>query len=80
MRAPAGGVRLQLPGEADASSAMFSDDAGATWQSNALNRSYTINPGEMDWTICSKGTACPPGMKYHLRQIIIETVFAKILK
>ena len=59
-----GGVRLQLPGEADASSAMFSDDHGATWQSNALNRSYTINPGEMDWTICSKGTSCPPGMKF----------------
>jgi hypothetical protein len=67
-----GGVRLQLPGEADASSAMFSDDAGATWQSNALNRSYTMNPGEMDWTICSKGTACPPGMKY----IMINRAYA----
>ena len=59
-----GGVRLMLPGEADVSSAMFSDDAGATWQSSALNKSYTLSPGEMDWTICSNGTSCPPGMKF----------------
>ena len=59
-----GGLRLLLPGEADASASIFSDDGGATWQSNALNRSYTLSPGEMDWTICSNGTSCPPGMKY----------------
>ena len=61
---PDGSVRLQLPGEADWSASVFSDDHGHSWQSNALNRSYTLSPGEMDWTICSKGTACPPGMKF----------------
>jgi hypothetical protein len=55
-----GGVRLQLPGEADASSAMFSDDHGATWQSNALNRSYTINPGEMDGPSARRAPAARP--------------------
>ena len=69
-----GSVRLQLPGEADASSAMFSDDHGATWQSNALNRSYTLSPGEMDWTICSKGTSCPPGMKF----IMVNRAFGRM--
>jgi hypothetical protein len=59
-----GGVRLLLPGENGWSAAVFSDDSGATWESNALNRSYTLSPGEMDWTICSNGTSCPPGMKY----------------
>ena len=61
---PTGDVRLVLPGENGWSAAVFSDDSGATWQSNALNRSYTLSPGEMDWTICSKGTSCPPGMKF----------------
>ena len=64
VRLPGGGVRLMLPGEADASASLFSDDHGATWQSNALNRSYTLSPGEMDWTICSAGTRCPPGAKF----------------
>jgi len=59
-----GGVRLLLPGENGWSAAVFSDDNGATWKSNALNRSYTLSPGEMDWTICSNGTRCPPGMKF----------------
>ena len=65
-----GGVRLQLPGEADSSSAIFSDDNGASWHvdcltsGRCLNRSYTLSPGEMDWTICSNGTSCPPGMKF----------------
>ena len=59
-----GGVRLLLPGENGWSAAVFSDDSGATWQSNALNRSFTPSPGEMDWTICSNGTRCPPGMKF----------------
>jgi hypothetical protein len=61
---PAGGVRLMLPGENGWSAAVYSDDNGVSWQSNALNRSYTLSPGEMDWTICSKGTGCPPGMKF----------------
>ena len=59
-----GGMRLLLPGENGWSAAVFSDDGGATWQSNALNKSYTLSPGEMDWTICSNGTSCPPGMKF----------------
>jgi hypothetical protein len=61
---PTGGVRLMLPGENGWSATVFSDDAGATWQSNALNQTYTLSPGEMDWTICSKGTRCPPGMRF----------------
>eukprot|EP01047_Picozoa_sp_COSAG01_P057284 COSAG01_NODE_6603_length_3585_cov_3.013483_2_plen_823_part_00 len=64
IKRPGGGVRLQLPGENGWSAAVFSDDSGATWESNALNRSYTLSPGEMDWTICSNGTSCPPGMKF----------------
>ena len=28
------------------------------------NRSFTLSPGEMDWTICSNGTSCPPGMRF----------------
>ena len=64
IKLPSGGVRLQLPGENGWSAAVFSDDGGTTWQSNAHNRSYTESPGEMDWTICSNGTSCPPGMKY----------------
>ena len=64
IKLPSGGVRLQLPGENGWSAAVFSDDSGATWQSNAHNSSYTVSPGEMDWTICSKGTRCPPGMKF----------------
>jgi hypothetical protein len=70
IKRPGGGVRLQLPGEADASSAIYSDDNGATWHvdcltsGRCLNRSYTLSPGEMDWTICSNGTSCPPGMKF----------------
>jgi len=59
-----GGVRLLLPGENGWSAAVFSDDHGLTWQSNALNRSFTPSPGEMDWTICSNGTRCPAGMKF----------------
>jgi hypothetical protein len=59
-----GGVRLLLPGENGWSASVFSDDSGATWQSNAQNRSFTPSPGEMDWTICSNGTSCPPGMKF----------------
>ena len=102
-----GSVRLQLPGEADSSSAIFSDDNGATWHNDCLTtgrclnrcekrhflshlyikciflprqardkhrenskksgvfrRSFTLSPGEMDWTICSNGTSCPPGMKF----------------
>jgi hypothetical protein len=64
VRLPNGGIRLQLPGENGWSAAVFSDDHGATWQTNAYNRSYTLSPGEMDWTVCTPGTACPPGMKY----------------
>jgi hypothetical protein len=76
---PTGGVRLLLPGENGWSAAVFSDDAGATWQSNALNRSYTISPGEMDWTICSTGTACPPGMKFIMVSRSLGT-HAKVCK
>ena len=61
---PNGNTRLMFPGEADWSASVFSDDHGGTWQSNANNRSYTLSPGEMDWTVCSEGTECPPGMKY----------------
>eukprot|EP00662_Eupelagonemidae_sp_cell21_P031125 gene31125-35532_t len=64
VRLPNGGIRLQLPGEADWSAAVFSDDHGKTWQSNAGNRSFTLSPGEMDWTICPTGSSCPAGMKY----------------
>ena len=64
VKLPTGGARLMLPGEGGWSASVFSDDHGSTWKSNALNRSYTLSPGEMDWTICSAGTSCPPGMKY----------------
>lgn len=64
VRLPGGGARLMLPGEADWSASVISDDHGATWHSNMGNRSFTQSPGEMDWTVCTTATACPPGMKY----------------
>ena len=60
VKLPGGGVRLMLPGEAEWSASVFSDDHGATWQSNALNRSYTLSPGEMDWTISRRAPAAHP--------------------
>jgi hypothetical protein len=33
-----------------------------SWFSNAFNRSITLSPGEMDWTVCPAGV-CPAGMK-----------------
>ena len=52
-----------LPGENGWSASVFSDDHGRTWESNADNRSLTLSPGEMDWTVCPPSGVCPAGMK-----------------
>eukprot|EP01043_Picozoa_sp_COSAG02_P031186 COSAG02_NODE_2024_length_10084_cov_130.539509_3_plen_210_part_00 len=65
VKLPSGGIRLLIPGENAWSASVYSDDHGQTWESNAANRSLTLSPGEMDWTVCS-GSGCAPGMKYAM--------------
>ena len=47
VKLPNGGVRLMIPGEADWSASVYSDDHGRMWMSNVANRSLTLSPGEM---------------------------------